>query len=68
MRKPWMRTMRVYKFNADGTMLIEVATAQRHANTRDALKGAVGKYADALGIDYAEARKRIRAHEQMLGR
>ena len=67
MRKPWMRGLKAYKFTADGCMLLEKATEHRHANTHDALKGAVGRYADAMGISYPDAMKLIKKHTAMLG-
>lgn len=71
MRKPWMRDLQSYRFTADGCMLKETAAAHRAKNSKDATctahRGAIWAYAKALGITYAEARKRIEHHKERLG-
>lgn len=63
-RKPYMKGLKSYRFNRDGTMTQETQTEQREANKRQSPAYRMGEsvvyeYAKALGVSVGEAQKRV---------
>lgn len=71
MRKPWMKCLKSYRFNREGTMTQETQSAQRECNKRQTpsarmCEAVIGEYAKALGVSANEACVRVNRQHSLM--